>query len=112
MGPVQQRIEEKLAAALSLAHLEVRNESSNHNVPPDSESHFKVVLVSEAFASLKLLARHRLVNAALADELQSSIHALAIHAYSLQEWQQRFGNVPLSPPCLGGSRGDGRANLV
>lgn len=103
---IQSVIEEKLAAGLELAHLEVLNESGNHNVPPGSESHFKVVLVSEAFAGTKLLARHRLVNKLLSDELANHIHALAIHTYTTQEWQDKHGAAPLSPPCLGGSAGE------
>ena len=49
---VQERIIGKLAEALDLQHLEVVNESGNHNVPAGSESHFKVVLVSENFEGL------------------------------------------------------------
>ncbi len=102
---VQSQIERKLAEGIdALQHLEVVNESSNHNVPPGSESHFKVVLVSDQFADKKLLARHRMINEILADELQSKIHALAIHTYTLDEWQDQNGNAPMSPPCLGGSK--------
>lgn len=46
---MQQQIEAKLAAALSPSHLEVINESYMHRVAPGSESHFKVVVVSQAF---------------------------------------------------------------
>jgi len=96
-------IEEKLAQGINAKHLEVINESANHNVPAGSESHFKVVLVSEDFADKKLIQRHRLVNQILADELQGKIHALAIHTYTEPEWQEQSGNAPMSPPCLGGS---------
>lgn len=99
---IQQAIEQKLADRFDPAHLEVVNESGGHNVPPGSESHFKVVMVAEAFAGQRLLARHRLVNAALADELAGPVHALALHTYTRDEWQARFGAAPLSPPCLGG----------
>lgn len=101
---VAERIEGKLASGLDLAHLEVVNESGGHNVPAGSESHFKVVLVSRAFVGERLLARHRRVNALLREELANSIHALAIHAYSPDEWRERFGAAPLSPPCLGGQQ--------
>ena len=94
---IQQTIEDKLAAALDLKHLEVVNESGNHNVPPGSESHFKVVLVSEDFDGERLVNRHRRVNEILADELRDSIHALAIHTEA--EWRERSGNAPMSPPC-------------
>ena len=99
---VQQTIERKLAERFALAHLSVDNESSGHNVPAGSETHFKVVLVSDEFHGLRLLARHRLVNEALAGELAGPVHALAIHTYTASEWRDRFGEAPLSPPCLGG----------
>jgi BolA protein len=101
----EDRIIEKLDAAFELAHLEVANESGNHNVPPGSETHFKVVLVSEAFSDQRLLNRHRSVNAVLAEELAGGVHALALHTYTPEEWRVRFGDVPMSPPCLGGGRG-------
>ncbi len=100
---IQQQIKTKLAEAMPLLHLEVINESGNHNVPPGSESHFKVILVSEAFEGMRLVARHRQVNRVLRDELANSIHALAIHTLTPSEWRAKNGAAPLSPPCLGGS---------
>ena len=101
---VREKIEEKLNAAITLQHLEVINESNNHNVPPGSESHFKVVLVSPDFLGLKLIARHRLVNKALEEELACDIHALALHTYTEDEWRSKNNKAPMSPPCLGGSK--------
>ena len=46
---VQQRIETKIRTALAPSHLEVINESHKHSVPPGSESHFKLVIVSPTF---------------------------------------------------------------
>lgn len=105
---VQEVIEQKLAARFAPEHLEVVNESGGHNVPPGSETHFKVVLVSAGFAGMRLLARHRLVNETLADELAGGVHALAIHTYTADEWCDRFGEAPLSPPCLGGKAAEAR----
>ena len=99
---VQERIIRKLAEALDLQHLEVVNESGNHNVPAGSESHFKVVLVSETFEALPLIARHRQVNRILSHELANDIHALSIHTYTGKEWRKKNGEAPMSPPCLGG----------
>lgn len=101
---VQTTIEEKLTKAFQPLHLEVINESSNHNVPEGSESHFKVVIVSPGFEGKALLARHRLVNAALEVELKENIHALAIHTYTEDEWKEQTGGAPMSPPCLGGGK--------
>lgn len=99
---VKERIEEKLADEFDPEHLEVVNESGNHNVPDGSETHFKVVIVSESFAGERLIARHRRVNEALATELAGPVHALAIHTYTAEDWRKRFGDAPMSPPCLGG----------
>ncbi len=99
---VKDRIEEKLTAAFDPAHLDVANESGNHNVPAGSETHFKVVIVSRKFEGERLINRHRRVNETLADELAAGVHALAIHTYTAADWQRRFGNAPMSPPCRGG----------
>ncbi|MCH9671005.1 MAG: BolA/IbaG family iron-sulfur metabolism protein [Gammaproteobacteria bacterium] len=104
MGAMQTEIERKLEA-LTPVHLEVSNESHMHNVPPDSESHFKVVIAADCFAGKRLLARHRLVNAALSAEL-SQIHALALHTMTPDEWFERAGQAPDSPLCAGGSAAD------
>lgn len=101
---VQAEIEAKLTAALQPAHLEVINESGNHNVPPGSESHFKAIIVSQEFEGKMLVARHRMVNEILADELQHKIHALALHTYTASEWEEISGQAPASPPCLGGGK--------
>ena len=98
-------IEQKLLDAFTPSHLEVINESNNHNVPPGSESHFKVVIVAKAFEGERLIKRHRLVNAVLADELAQKIHALALHTYTEEQWQAHYAeNTPLSPNCAGGGK--------
>ena len=100
---IQQTITSKLEQALSPEHLEVINESHMHNVPEGSESHFKVVIVSDAFKDKMLLARHRMVNKALQEELDGGIHALALHTLTMEEWFEK-GKAAESPPCEGGSK--------
>lgn len=97
-------IERKLIQGLDLMHLEVVNESGNHNVPPGAESHFRVVVVADEFNGRRLLERHRRIHALLEEELAGEVHALAVHAYTAQEWRRRFGGAPRSPPCLGGEK--------
>ncbi len=98
-------IEQKLLDAFQPSHLDVINESNNHNVPPGSESHFKVVIVAKAFENERLIKRHRLVNAVLSEELAEKIHALALHTYTEKEWQEQYANnTPSSPNCLGGGK--------
>ena len=108
---IQNAIEEKLAQHFEPAFLEVINESSQHNVPIGSETHFKVVLVSPQFDGQRLLSRHRAVNTVLKEELENHIHALALHTFTGQEWDRLYGHVRKSPNCMGGSK-VGRANLT
>ena len=100
---MQETIESQLNASFSIEHLAVENESHKHNVAPGSESHFKVTIVSEDFNDLLLIKRHRLVNEALAQELRT-IHALALHALTPDEWSARAGKVADSPKCRGGGK--------
>jgi BolA protein len=106
---IKQQIETKLSNALPLTLLEVSNESHMHSVPPGSETHFKVVLVSAEFVGKRPVARHQLIYRVLADELAGPVHALALHTYTAEEWQQRNGAAPVSPECMGGSKHGGTA---
>ncbi|MBR9792767.1 MAG: BolA family transcriptional regulator [Gammaproteobacteria bacterium] len=97
-------IEQQLTDALAPRYLEVLDESYMHNVPDGAQSHFKVTVVSEAFEGLRLIARHRQVNALVAEALAGPVHALALHTYTPAEWQQRNQTSVDSPACLGGSK--------
>jgi BolA family transcriptional regulator, general stress-responsive regulator len=101
---MQQTIERKLARALAPSHLEVLDESHQHSVPKGSETHFKVVVASAAFAGKRSVARHQLVYGLLAEELAGGVHALALHTYTPQEWSERAARAPASPACMGGSK--------
>ena len=99
---VQATMEHKLREAIDVVHLEVVNESDQHNVAPGSESHFNVVVVSPDFDGVTLVARHRLVYRLLDDEIRAGVHALALHTYSEADWRRRRAAAPASPSCLGG----------
>lgn len=101
---VNETIEQKLNEVFSPIHINVENESYRHNVPPGSESHFKVTLVSDDFENLSVVKRHQKVYQLLGAELQAGIHALALHLYTATEWQAKGHSEPLSPPCHGGSK--------
>lgn len=94
---LEQQLIEQLKA-LNPTYLEVINESAGHGgYFPGKESHFKVIIVSGAFAGLRLVQRHQKVYAEAKDLLSpGKIHALAIHAYLPTEWQ---GQAPASPEC-------------
>jgi BolA family transcriptional regulator, general stress-responsive regulator len=77
-------ITNKLREAFIPESLEVQDESHLHEGHAGhragGETHFKVYIVSPAFKGKSRIERHRMINAALSDELAGSVHALAIHA--------------------------------
>lgn len=80
----QDVITEKLREAFAPISLRVEDESHRHaghaGHRPGGETHYRLYIVAEAFRGKSRLERHRMVNAALADELAGGVHALAIHA--------------------------------
>ena len=87
---------------LDPAHLEVLDESHMHS--RGLETHYKAVIASEAFSGKMRVRRHQAVYAALGPLMQE-IHALALHAYTPDEWAAQ-GAAPDSPRCRGGSKHD------
>jgi BolA family transcriptional regulator, general stress-responsive regulator len=103
------RIEQWVKNQIAPIHLEVINESHSHNVPAGSETHFRLVIVSDSFAGKSLVERHRSIYSGLEQELakDAGTHGVALHALSLQlftanEWNAKQGKVPASPDCQGG----------
>ena len=92
---LEQQLIERLQQ-LSPSHLEVVNESAGHGgYFPGKESHFKAVIVSEAFTGLRLVQRHQKIYAAAGDLLSpGNIHALAIHAFLPEEWKEQDTSSP------------------
>lgn len=78
------RIEEKLTQVFAPTSLIVTDESHLHAGHSGSreggETHFRVEMAASEFANMTRLARHRAINECLADELETSVHALAIRA--------------------------------
>lgn len=103
---VQLQIEAELRAAFAPQFMDVANESHMHSVPANSETHFRVVLVSDQFEGKRQVGRHQQVYAVLGDQLAGPVHALALHTYTPEEWQAREQAAPDSPDCLGGSKAD------
>jgi len=81
---VRSILEDKLRTAFAPDWLEIVDESHRHaghvGHRPEGETHFRVAIVSAAFAGKSRVERHRLVNAVLAKELASRVHALALKA--------------------------------
>lgn len=99
---VTSSIHDKLVAALQPVALEVINESHMHSVPKGSETHFKVVVVSDRFEGMSPVKRHQLVYGALAEEMSGGVHALAITSRTPAEWAAS-PEANVSPKCMGGA---------
>lgn len=105
MSSRQLRLEHILRAGLAPVHLEIVNESHSHSVPKNSETHFKVLVVSEKFAGLSRIDRQRLVNELVKVELQTGLHALTQKALTPEEWEKQKADLQFeSPECRGGSK--------
>jgi len=77
-----ERIEAILRRDFAPLHLAISDDSARHaghaGARPEGETHYTVLVVSEAFTGLSRVARHRAVNAALAAEFSAGLHALAL----------------------------------
>jgi len=89
---VADTIKQKLTDALAPERLDIVDESARHaghaGAAPGGETHFKVTIISNAFAGRSRIERHMQVHDALADELRGPIHMLSIKALTpAEEWQ-------------------------
>ena len=89
---IPKKIQEILQKKFSACKVEVLDESHLHAGHSEAKSsgggHYSVVVVSEMFQGKTTLARHRMVYQMLSEELKTSIHALAIKAYTLEEYSR------------------------
>ena len=80
------RLREKLMIALRPVRLDVINESHMHaghrSSPGTGESHFRVLIVSDAFAGKSRVDRHRMVNEVLKGDVGVAVHALALSTFA------------------------------
>ena len=101
----QKKIQSMVSATINVAYLDLINESHMHSVPENSETHFKLTLVSSDFDNMSKVARHQKVYGAVSELMQEGLHALALHTYSPEEWELSKQQTPDSPGCKGGSKG-------
>ncbi len=82
LGPIGQMLESKLNVAFKSTQLQVIDESNQHHghagAHPSGESHFRIRISAPEFVGKTRVAQHRMVNEALANELKTRVHALAI----------------------------------
>ena len=94
---IYETILQRLNESFITEHLFLENESFKHNVPPNSESHFKLVIVSNNFNNMPKVQRHQDIYFALSD-VMNKIHALSIQAFTLDEYEKN-PVILESPDC-------------
>lgn len=86
---IADRIRLKLNAALEPTRLAVADEShrhaGHHGAKPEGETHFRLEIVSAAFAGQTRIARQRIVYGILAEELAGPVHALQLTTLTPEE---------------------------
>jgi BolA protein len=96
MGKVAMAIDNKLRATFAPARLAIEDESSKHHGHAGwregGETHFKVEIVSAAFEGQSRVARQRSVYAALKQELDAGLHALALTTLTPSEDAARMSS--------------------
>ena len=94
---IQSEIVNTLNDAMDISSLKIINESHMHNVPNNSETHFKLILVSDDFLNMSLIHSHKKIYLIL-EQLMKKIHALSIHAFTYDEYQKNNRSLE-SPNC-------------
>ena len=84
--------------SININSIDVINESHLHNTPLNSETHFKLIIVTDDFVGLKLIERHKKVHKVLAD-VQDNIHALSMHLFTSEEFKDNKLDLE-SPQCV------------
>ena len=92
-GEIASRIRHKLESRLAPQVLDVTDESHRHaghaGSRAEGETHFRLTIVSTAFAGKSRIERHRMVHDVLAEELKDRVHALTLTARTPEETQAR-----------------------
>ena len=100
---IAEKIEELVKQGVSAQEFYLENESHMHSGDA-TESHFKLIVVSDDFAGKRAVQRHQSIYALVATLMNNPIHALALHLFTINEWSVKEDKQLLSPKCLGGSK--------
>ena len=122
-GETAAQISRKIETAFAPTEYKLINDSDKHRRAAHSagevgirETHFTLIIVSDLFAGMATIERHRKVYTALEIEMSNKVnskvnnkmngglHALSLHLYTPEEWQKMHRgekeDAGKSPPCL------------
>jgi BolA protein len=90
--PVYNQLKHVLTAAFSPLHLDIIDDSARHaghsGARPEGETHFRVLLVSDAFVGESRVARQRRVFSQLQELMEKHIHALQLKTLTPDEYHE------------------------
>jgi len=90
IATIKNILAEKIGA--TIVEIEDRSDLHKHHEgrknAPAGSGHYDAIIVAESFAGKTVMQQHRMVYAALADQMQTTIHALALKTYTPEQWQQ------------------------
>ena len=88
----RERIEQILRKNFELEHLDIINESYKHSVPKNSETHFKIIIVSKAFQNKSQVVNHQSIYKLLSNEMgekkDNKLHALSLITTTPEDWKK------------------------
>ncbi len=102
MDATANKLLELVLKPLNIAHHQLVNDSQKHSGSA-TDSHYNLVLVSDDFVGIGAVKRHQQVFALVDELMKNPIHALALHCYTVQQWQAKQEKMPETAPCMGGS---------
>lgn len=109
MGPIEASLRSSIEKAFNPEYYELVNESHMHSVPANSETHFRLLVVSEIFVGKNRIDRSRMVNDLMKPEMTKGLHALSQRTMTPEEWDKVKDTFEMvSPECRGGSKLDNR----
>lgn len=92
---LEDQIKKRVTQHLHPHLLEVLDESAMHG---SSNSHYRLLVVSDLFVDMSSIQRHRKVYEAIGQDILGQIHAFSQQTYTIEEWNQS-GIQTSSPPC-------------
>ncbi len=102
------RIRDIITKTINPVYFEIINESFMHAVPKDSETHFKLIIVSENFKNKSQIANHqsiyKLLSSEMGEKKDNKLHALSLVTKTPEEWNElnKTDYKIESPKCMGG----------
>jgi len=88
---VAETMELKLKKAFSPDFLQLEDESYRHaghaGANPEGESHFQLLIVSDAFEGVSRVQRQRMIYDVLSEEMKGRVHALVLKTLTPKEYK-------------------------